>query len=74
MLKMITVWYKYYDGQNDPKLNHIEDGWSKSEYPLPINPLFANQEAWKKGDWERKYAYLDEKLRVIDIPPAFWVN
>lgn len=73
MLKMITVWYKYYD-DNDPKLNHIEDGWSKNEYPKPIKSSFANQEAWRKSEWERKYAYLDEKCRVVDATKAIWLK
>ncbi|KAF6603771.1 MULTISPECIES: hypothetical protein [unclassified Bacillus (in: firmicutes)] len=73
MLKMITGWYKYYD-DNDPKLNHIEDGWSKDEYPQPIKPSFANQEAWRKSEWDRKYVYLDEKSRVIDAAKAIWLK
>ncbi|WP_437368088.1 hypothetical protein [Bacillus inaquosorum] len=47
-VKMITVWYKYDDKNNEAKLNHIEDGWSKDEYPQPIKPTFANQEALEK--------------------------
>ncbi|WP_340035136.1 hypothetical protein [Bacillus sp. FSL K6-0993] len=55
-------------------MNHIEDGWSKDEYPKPIKLTFANQEAWKKSEWERKYAYLDEKSRVMDAAKAIWLK
>lgn len=61
MLKMITVWQKYYD-DNDPKLNHIEDGWSKDEYPKPIKLTFANQEAWKKASGRENMHILMKNL------------
>ncbi|UHC66481.1 hypothetical protein [Bacillus sp. FCW2] len=73
-VKMITVWYKYDDKGNEAKLNHIEDGWVNGEYPNPIYPSFPNQEAWKKSDWERKYAYLDEQNKVLSVPPAYWIK
>ena len=60
MVKMITVWYKYND-----------DG---SDYPKPKDPSYSNQEAWKKSDWERKPAYLDEHYQVLSVPPANWIK
>lgn len=53
----ITVW----NVRNDNgviKLNHIEDGWSDNEYPLPIKKEYKNQESWKNMKWEKKYAHL----------------
>ncbi|MCY8944176.1 hypothetical protein [Bacillus atrophaeus] len=72
VVKMITVWYKYDDKSNEAKINHIEDGWVNGEYPKPIYPSYLNQEAWKKNDWERKHAYLDEEYQVLSVPQAYW--
>ncbi|MDE1398284.1 hypothetical protein PVN36_19585 [Bacillus licheniformis] len=70
MVKMITVRYKYDDKRSEAKLNHIEDGWINEDYPKPKDPSYSNQEAWKKSNWERKHAYLDEQYHVLNVPPA----
>ncbi|MGY0701834.1 hypothetical protein ACW6VA_11020 [Bacillus subtilis] len=74
VVKMITVWYKYDVKSNEARLNHIEDGWVNGEYPKPIDPLFSNQEAWKKSSWKREHVYLDEQYQVLNVPPAYWIK
>lgn len=71
---MIIVWYKCDDKGSEAKLNHIEDGWANGDYPKPKDTSYSNQEAWRKSDWERKYAYLDEQYRVWSVPPAYWIR
>lgn len=73
-VKMITMWYKYIDKDEEPKFNHIEIGHVSGEYPKPKHPTYSNQKAWEKSEWERKYAMLDAKSRIVDIPPAFWIE
>ncbi|CAL1523402.1 hypothetical protein ACI43K_07550 [Bacillus subtilis] len=49
MLKMITVWYKYYD-DNDPKLNHIEDGKTAGQRMSTQNQLNHRLQIKKLGE------------------------
>lgn len=59
----ITVWSIKNDN-GAIVFNHIEDGWSDSEYPLPIKSKYKNQEAWKKSKWDKKYANLINDIVV----------
>lgn len=53
----ITVWNIVSD-KGIVLHNHIENGWSDSNYPTPIKESFSNQKAWKNIKWVRKYAHL----------------
>ncbi|MCY7679883.1 hypothetical protein MH122_13855 [Bacillus pumilus] len=72
-VQMITMWYKYNDKDEEPKFNHIEFGHVSGEYPKPKHPSYSNQKAWKKSDWERKYAILDGNYKIVE-PVAFWME
>lgn len=53
----ITVW----NIVNDKGViyhNHIEIGWSDSNYPKPKKKEYVNQKAWENMKWIKKYAHL----------------
>lgn len=59
----ITIW-KVVKDNGTIVFNHIEDGWSESNFPLPIKPKFLNQQAWKNMNWQKKYAHLINDIVV----------
>ncbi|MFQ3543534.1 hypothetical protein Q7A53_05560 [Halobacillus rhizosphaerae] len=61
---MITVWSVVTDEGNE-KHNHIEDGWAKSDKPLPKKKEFYNQQGWQKLEWTKQHGYLiNGKVKV----------
>lgn len=46
------------------KFNHIENGWSENNKPMPLSPEFKNQLAWQNLEWEREYKRL-ENYKVV---------
>lgn len=66
-MKKVTLWYTV-DGDGNRKFNHLEDGWKcdfRDDYPKPIKEEFTNQTAWKKQNWEKEEAYMNENCTVI---------
>lgn len=59
----VTVWSIKND-KGAVIFNHLENGWSESDYPLPKRIEFKNQEAWKNMKWTRKYANLVDGVVV----------
>ena len=55
-MEKITVWTLIKDGKES--LNHIDNGWSDLDYPLPIDMKFENQKSWSKMKWKKENAYL----------------
>lgn len=64
-MKMITIW-RQVNEDGSTKLNHIEDGWTKSEHPEPKSERFTNQTAWKNMKWERKNGLLTDDFKVLN--------
>ena len=72
-MKKITAWTKIEPikdeegnliGENK-NFNHISDGWSDTDYPLPVKESYTNQKAWAQMKWEKRNAYLNENYQVI---------
>lgn len=56
-LSKITVWSVITD-KGEVKFNHIEDGWSFGDYPLPKDEQYTNQKSWAKMKWRKENGYL----------------
>ena len=52
---MITIWKIYNAKKEEYEHNHIEDGHSTSDYPLPKHPSFISQKSWKSYKWEKEF-------------------
>lgn len=50
------------------KFNHIQDGWSETEKPLPVNRAFTNQIAWQNHPWRKEFGWLIDGIVVRDFP------
>lgn len=46
------------------KFNHLEDGWSEEEKPLPVKPEYTNQTAWQNHPWQKELGWLIEEKVV----------
>jgi len=62
MKTMITVWKIYNKDKDIYQHNHVEDGHSTSEYPLPKQLSFQSQKSWKSMKWQREFGYLDKGI------------
>lgn len=54
----ITIWERWNVKKKEFKHNHIIEGWSGLEAPLPANQTQAKN--WKGAKWNKKYGYLKE--------------
>lgn len=67
-MKKITIWERYVCVDKEKKIfkwkhNHIEDGWSTSDIPIP---KFKSQMGWLKGAWRKKHGELkDGKVYTV---------
>jgi len=60
----ITIWERLNVKENIFEHNHINEGWSGLEAPLPKNQKQAKN--WKGAKWKKKYGYLQEH-RVVEF-------
>lgn len=59
----ITVWDTFDKEKEEFVFNHISDGWSDDEKPVP---KFDSQKGWLKREWRKSYAHLvDGKVTLI---------
>jgi len=58
MNKEVTIWERYNYKEKGFEHNHIEEGWSSLEAPLPKTQKQAKD--WKGAKWKKEYAYLRE--------------
>ena len=65
-MEKITVWTLIENEKESH--NHIENGWSDLDYPLPIDMKFENQKSWSKKKWKKEHAYFfNNKVVRIDV-------
>lgn len=57
-MKPVTLWYV--EVNNKFVYNHLEGGHSQHDKPLPFKDDYTNQHAWRKLEWKREYAYLED--------------
>ena len=69
-MKKVTVWYKVKYNEHGEMMgaihNHVEDGWSTEEKPLPLNSSFTNQLAWSKDEWIKEHKYMSDDYVIVD--------
>jgi hypothetical protein len=60
----VTIWYRFNHKENVFEHNHIEEGWSSLDAPLPKS---ENQErGWKGATWKKHVGLLrDGKVTEI---------
>lgn len=54
----VTIWKRWNVKKKRFKHNHIEEGWSGLEAPLPQNQTQAK--GWKGAKWKKHYGFLQE--------------
>ena len=60
----ITIWYRFNHKKEVFEHNHIEEGWSALEVPLPKSE--TQKKGWKGATWKKKFGFLQEG-KVIEI-------
>lgn len=54
----VTLWHMLDEKKKKLIFNHMEDGWSVEEKPLPIKPEYTNQLAWQNHSWVKEFKQL----------------
>jgi len=61
---VITIWDRWDENRNGWGFNHISDGWTDDEKPVPRG---ENQEkSWPFGKWKKTKAQLIKGVVVAD--------
>jgi hypothetical protein len=62
----VTIWHRLNIKKKEFEFNHIEEGWSGLEAPLPKSEKQAKK--WKGATWKKQYGFL-QNGKVIEIGP-----
>jgi hypothetical protein len=57
--KPVTIWQRWNKDKQRYEHNHIEDGHMHTFRPVPQSA--EQRKAWEHAQWNRKWAYMDEK-------------
>lgn len=69
----ITCWYKYNKSKDEYIFNHIEDGYSFEDKPLPKSEKFTAQNDWKNYQWMRTFGQLT-KDGLVELENSKYPN
>lgn len=59
----VTVWSRV-DKSGEAQFNHLEEGHSDTDTPTAKTE--DQKKAWGKGEWEKKFGYLDDNCVVVE--------
>jgi len=65
-MEEVTIWKRLNHKKKKFEFNHIEEGWSGLEAPLPKSENQAKN--WKGATWKKNYGFLHDG-KVIEIGP-----